>query len=178
MTIDVSPRVNDYLQRLTGPSGRRPFDLQLVRSRLVRWTPDATRYWNAFGAAIGSGISPIPPPPSAGELDTRAIRVTPRFLRSVMPIDADVVYQRVGVPDAERCDLVIATNVLLYYGKFEQMLAASNIAAMMAPGGLFLTNTKLDDLPALSLQKVTETASAFSDRPGDGEYIFVYRKPR
>jgi hypothetical protein len=178
MTIDVSPRVNGYLRRLTGPSGRRPFDLQLVRDRLIRWTPDATQYWNAFGAAIGSGISPIPPPPSAGELDTRAIRVTPKFLRSVMPIDADIVYQRVAVPDAERCDLVIATNVLLYYGTFEQMLAVLNITAMLAPGGLLLTNTRLDDLPALSLQKVTETATAFSDRPGDGEYVFVYRKPR
>jgi len=177
-TIDVSPRVNDYLRRLISPSGRRPFDLQFVRSRLVRWTPDATRYWNAFGAAIGSGISPIPPPPSAGELETRAIRVAPGFLRGVPPTEADIVYQRVGVPDAERCDLVVATNILLYYGKFEQMLAASNIAAMLAPGGLFLTNTKLDDLPAFSLRKVTETATAFSDRPGDGEYVFVYRKPR
>jgi len=178
MTIDVSPRVNGYLRRLTGPSGRRPFDLQLVRDRLIRWTPDATRYWNAFGAAIGSGISPIPPPPSAGELDTRAIRVTNKLLRSVMPIDADVVYQRVGVPDAERCDLVIATNVLLYYGTFEQMLAVLNITAMLAPGGLLLTNTKLDDLPAFPLRRVAETATAFSDRPGDGEYVFVYRKMR
>jgi len=177
-TVDVSPRINDYLRRLTGPPGRRPFDLQLVRDRLIRWTPDATRYWNAFGAAIGSGISPIPPPPSAGELDTRAIRVTPKFLRSVMPIDADIVYQRVAVPDAERCDLVIATNVLLYYGTFEQMLAVLNITAMLAPGGLLLTNTKLDDLPAFPLRRVAETATAFSGRPGDGEYVFVYRKMR
>ena len=178
MTIDISPRVNGYLRRLTGRQERRPFDLQLVRSRLVRWTPDATRYWNAFGAAVGSGVSPITPPPSAGELETRAIRVAPRFLQGVSPIEADIVHQRLGMPDAERCDLVVATNILLYYDKFEQMLAASNIAAMLAPGGLFLTSTKLDDLPAMSLQKVTETATAFSDRPGDGEYVFVYRKPR
>jgi hypothetical protein len=178
MTIDVSPRVNDHLRRLTGPQGRRPFDLQLVRSRQVRWTPDATRYWNAFGAAVGSGVSPIPPPASAGELESRAIRVAPRFLQVVSPIEADIVYQRIGVPDEERCDLIVATNILLYYDRFEQTLAASNIAAMLAPGGLFLTNTKLDDLPALALQKVKETATAFSDRPGDGEYVFVYRKPR
>jgi hypothetical protein len=68
--------------------------------------------------------------------------------------------------------------VLLYYGTFEQTLAASNIAAMLTPGGVFLTNTKLDDLPALPMQKVTETASAFSARPGDGEYIYAYRKSR
>jgi chemotaxis methyl-accepting protein methylase len=111
-------------------------------------------------------------------LETRAIRVAPRFVRGVSPIEADIVYQRLGMPDAERCDLVVATNVLLYYGKLEQTLAASNIAAMLAPGGFFLTNTKLDDLAALPLQKVTETATAFSDRPGDGEYVFVYRKPR
>ena len=88
-----------------------------------------------------------------------------------MPIDADIVYQRVAVPDAERCDLVIATNVLLYYDAFEQMLAVLNITAMLAPGGLLLTNTKLDDLPAFPLRRVAETATAFSDRPGDGEYV-------
>jgi hypothetical protein len=43
---------------------------------------------------------------------------------------------------------------------------------------VLLTNTKLDDLPAFPLRKVAETATAFSDRPGDGEYVFVYRKPR
>ena len=31
---------------------------------------------------------------------------------------------------------------------------------------------------ALTAAEGPETATAFSDRPGDGEYVFVYRKPR
>ncbi len=37
-------------------------------------------------------------------------------------------------------DLVIATNILPYFDDGELMLAMSNIAAMLAPGGVFLHN--------------------------------------
>jgi hypothetical protein len=37
-------------------------------------------------------------------------------------------------------DLVIATNILPYFDDAQLVLAASNIAAMLAPGGVFLHN--------------------------------------
>ncbi len=92
------------------------------------------------------------------------------------PIEANIVYQRIDVEAGERFDLLIATNVLVYYDAFEQMLAAHNVARLLAPGGLFLTNTRLDDVPAFPLTRVTSSATPFSSRPGDGEYIYVYRK--
>jgi SAM-dependent methyltransferase len=177
-TIDVSARVNDHLKRLVGPGGRRPFDLQLVRDPLIAWTPDATQYWSGFGASIGTVTTPVDPPSSVRTLERRAIRVRPDVIGHIAPIDANIVYQRIMPTPDERFDLVVATNVLLYYDAFEQMLAASNIAALLAPDGLFLTNTKLDDLPAFPLERVAESSTAFSSRPGDGEYVFSYRRRR
>ena len=37
-------------------------------------------------------------------------------------------------------DLVVATNILPYFDDGELMLAMTNIAAMLAPGGVFLHN--------------------------------------
>ena len=42
--------------------------------------------------------------------------------------------------DGKPFDLVIATNILPYFDDGELMLAMSNIAAMLAPGGVFLHN--------------------------------------
>jgi chemotaxis methyl-accepting protein methylase len=52
------------------------------------------------------------------------------------------VFERLTqMPVEERFDLVVATNVLVYYDVFEQALALSNAAAMLRPGGLVVTNT-------------------------------------
>ena len=54
------------------------------------------------------------------------------------------------MPEAERFDLVVATNVLVSYDPFEQALALSNIAAMLEPGGFFLTNYAVTPRPPMS----------------------------
>jgi hypothetical protein len=65
--------------------------------------------------------------------------------------------------------------VLLYYGALEQALATANIGALLRPGGLLLTNTRLDDLPGLREVKAGELLTVFSDPPGDGEVAYAYR---
>ena len=173
-TIDINSRVNSHLNRLAASASPSTFDLQLIRDRHIGWTTSASRYWSTFGSSIGAPVAPIAPPSSAGSLETRAVRVSADVLRRIQPIEANIIYQRVDLEPAEQFDLVIATNILLYYDSFEQMLAAYNIVRMLAPGGVFVTNTKLDDVPALPMTRVTSTATAFSSRPGDGEYIYVY----
>jgi predicted TPR repeat methyltransferase len=106
------------------------------------------------------------------------VTVRPGLLRRVSAVDANIVHQRLEVPVAERFDLVIATNVLLYYGALEQALATANIASLLRPDGLLLTNTRLDDLPGIGQAKVGESLTVFSDRPGDGEVVFTYRLGR
>jgi hypothetical protein len=176
VTLDINPRVNDHLRRLaTRPTGA-PYELQLVRRAAIPWTPAASRYFNQFGASVGEQVAPVKAPDQAEAVEARAIRIPPERLRCVTPAEVDVVYQRLPLPVQERFDLVIATNVLLYYDRFEQALAAHSIEALLVSGGLLLTNTPLDDLPAFPLRLVQQTTHVFSERAGDGEVMTSYAR--
>jgi hypothetical protein len=175
-TFDVSPRVNEHLRQLAVRPAPRPYDLQLVRAADIPWTAGPSRYFADFGAAIGREVAPVKPPPGAPPLKSRAVRISPALLRRVTPIDFDVVYQRLAVADTERFDLVVATNVLLYYDLFEQGLAARSIEALLRPNGVFLTNTEIDAVPAFPLRRLQRTTHTFSARAGDGELMFAYRR--
>ena len=64
-------------------------------------------------------------------------------------------------------DLVHATNDLVYYDVFEQALAHANIASMLRPGGLLLTNTAVLPTPPMkasaSYLRVPHTAQRYDD---------------
>jgi hypothetical protein len=175
-TFDVSPRVNAHVRGFAARPPSRPYDLQLVRRADVPWTPAASRYFETFGMAIGSPAAPAKPLEAAGLVDARAVRVSPAALRRVLAQELDIVHQRLNVAEHERFDLVLATNVLLYYDRFEQALAARSIEAMLGPAGLLLTNTEIDDVPAFPLRRVSRTTHVFSARPGDGEVVIAYRR--
>jgi hypothetical protein len=88
-----------------------------------------------------------------------------------------VVLQREERPANEKFDLVIATNILLYYDLFEQSLAMANIGSMLAPGGLFLTNTRMTLLPGSALRAAGYTDSVYTtglqgDETGDRVYVY------
>jgi chemotaxis methyl-accepting protein methylase len=91
-------------------------------------------------------------------------------------VDLNVVYQRLELPPAERFDLVVATNVLVYYDTFEQCLALANVARMTAVGGLFLSNNAVLELPGSTLRSVGYKTVVFSDRADDGEHVIFYRR--
>jgi 2-polyprenyl-3-methyl-5-hydroxy-6-metoxy-1,4-benzoquinol methylase len=80
-------------------------------------------------------------------------------------------------------DLVVATNVLIYYDTFEQALAVSNMASMLRGGGLLLTNQPVPVPAACGLSPVSIMSVGFG-RVGAGtgshergDSIYVYRKP-
>jgi SAM-dependent methyltransferase len=60
------------------------------------------------------------------------------------------------VPD-EKFDLILATNILIYYDLFEQSLAVANIAKMLRPGGFFLSNDPISELPTSPVKSVGAT---------------------
>ena len=74
----------------------------------------------------------------------------------------------------ERFDLVIATNILIYYDVFEQSLALSNIARMLRPGGWLLTNTPLFELPEIPMRAAGETQVSYT--PGGNDWVVWYRR--
>jgi predicted TPR repeat methyltransferase len=101
------------------------------------------------------------------------VRIQPAVVASVAPRDLNIVVDRLPLRDDERFDLIVATNVLVYYDLFEQALAAANIAAMLRPGGVFVTNTAVLPTPPLrataSYLRVAHTAERYDE-------IFWYQR--
>jgi SAM-dependent methyltransferase len=143
--FDVSPRVIQHLAaaRTRARAGRGYLvHLPLAPDTPSReWNPQLVAYWRRFGDQVGEAATPAPLPESGGEVNIRAVDVGPRSVLSIVPHQLDVVIERIDrLPAGEQFDLVVATNVLLYYDVFEQTLAVANIARMLKPGGLLIAN--------------------------------------
>ena len=177
-TFDLSPRVNDHLERVRLRAQRgQGYVIQLPYDGQAQWKPEAVRYWERFGERVGSPLPPIGPlPPSASALKIRAVRVRPAIASLIAPIDLNIVLQRLDVPPSERFDLIIATNILVYYDTFEQSLAMANIERMLRPGGFLLSNNALLELPFSRLRAVDYSTVAYSDRQSDGDHIVWYQR--
>ena len=149
-TFDISTRVNDHLRnalaKAAGPAG---YVVTLPLEGDETWTGRVMAYWRQWGSAVGDEVQAIAPPAAASNLRARAVRIHPAVVAAIDPRDFNVVLDRPAMPESGRFDLVVATNVLLYYDVFEQALAASNVAAMLKSGGLFLTNTAVLPQPPL-----------------------------
>ena len=180
-TLDISSRVNLHIEtaRKNAALGR-PYTVQLPWYADGRWTPEFrssfTQYWQALGAKIGEPVAPIPVPQSAPGFDTRAVKVRPTVVNRLKPIDMNIVFQRLPLPPEERFDLIIGTNIFLYYGGFEQSLARVNVAAMLKPGGYLLSNDKLQDTVPSGLDPVMVTEIPMTGAPVITDYIYCYRR--
>ncbi len=128
-TFDLSPRVNRHLETARERARlNEPYPLNVPRDTEVRWKPELATYWERFGDQIGEPAAFIAPR-GAGSVLVRSVRVRPEIVASIDPKDLNIVLQRLEpLPPEDRFDLVIATNVLVYYNVFEQSLALTNIA--------------------------------------------------
>ncbi len=85
--------------------------------------------------------------------------------------------QRVDLPAAnEHYDLIVATNILVYYDVFEQSLAMANVATMLKPGGLLLTNSPVFELPLSPMRSVGYTDLLYEQRDAGRDRVFWYRR--
>ena len=169
--FDLSPRVNAHLAaarvRSTAGTG---YTIVLPRDVDQAWSPELIEYWTRFGQAIGQEGRTPAPPGNAGHVQVRSVAIRPAVVMQVSSRDLDIVLDRVeSSTDAERFDLVIATNVLLYYDVFEQSLALANIAAMLRGGGVLLSNTRLVELPGVPMAQAGHTDVVYTRLPGIGE---------
>ncbi len=167
--FDLSPRVLQHLDSArTQARAGRPYSLVLPRNADRAWTRELVDYWRTLGNRVGSATTPPSPPVSAGRVDARGLLVRPPVVLSIAPVDLNVVTQWPDVPAANRFDLIVATNILLYYDVFEQSLAAANIARLLRPGGFLLTNNQVFEVPATPLGGVGFTDSTYMSLPGVG----------
>lgn len=179
-TLDISPLVNAHIEtaRQNAALGR-PYTVQLPWLSNGRWNDDFrakfTGYWRALGSEIGDPVAPIPVPEALPGISTRAVRVRPAMVRRVHPIDMNIVYQVLAAAPGERFDLIVGTNIFLYYGAFEQSLARSNTAAMLRPGGYLLSNDKLAEGVSSGLDLVMTTEIPMTTEPVITDSIFCYR---
>ncbi len=176
-SLDLSPRVNDHIERSRRAAVQgRGYTIQLPRDPSRGWTPDLVAYWKRFGDQIGSPATPVAVPASLQGTVLRAVRVRPEFVRGMRAIDLNVVLQREEAPADGKFDLLIATNILVYYDTFEQSLALANIQRMLRPGGFLLTNNLLLELPSSKMKSVDYVSVEYSKRESDGDQIVWYRK--
>ena len=173
-TLDLSPRVNDHLARareraLKGLSYeiRLPLDLGLT------WSGEVQSYWRAAGDRIGSVVAESRQPSIGKDLRVRTLRVPPRVVLQVQPENVNIVVQRAS---DRRFDLIVATNVFVYYDVLEQALAMSNVEAMLRPGGFLLSNNAMLELPSSDVRSVGYLTVEYSKRQDDGDHIVWYRR--
>ena len=176
-TLDLSERVNDHMNRARERAAAGAgYTVELTLNPAIHWRPDALAYWGNWGSRIGASVAPIQPPAEMGRIETRAVKVQPAVVLRVAPRDVNVVMERLRFDDpGERFELVIATNVLVYYDLFEQALALQNIAAMVRPGGFLLSNDALIEVRGGGLRSAGSSVVAYSDRKEDADYVKWYQ---
>lgn len=177
VTFDLSPRVNDHLTQSRQRAQRgEAYTVQLPRDLTTNWRPGAVTYWEHFGDQIGKPIAPVGVPLNISGVKLRAVRVRPNVVTRITAADLNVVLQRPELAAGETFDLVIATNILIYYETFEQSLALLNIEKMLRPGGFLLSNNALVELPSSRMHSVDYLTVVYSDRAGDGDHIVWYQR--
>lgn len=176
--MDISSQVISHLEaaRARAKPGT-PYVLQLPRDLDSSWRPEVISYWERFGNQIGSAAKAAMVPAGIKSLNMRAVSVRPDLVLRVLPCELNIVLQRLDLPETQKFDLIVATNILLYYDVFEQSLALANIARMLKPGGFLLSNNALLELPGSPVHSVDYLTVVYSDdRPDDGDHIVWYQR--
>lgn len=178
-TFDISDRVNRLLASVRkNAAAGHPYTIQLLAT-----FPDQSNrpfvagfeeYWKPLGSRIGRAVKPIPVPEGAWEIRNRAINVRPEVVRRVLPLDMNVVLQTLPLPLEQKFDLVIATNVFVYYGALDQSLARANLATMIKPGGFLICNESLPEAAPSKLVLSGRTVLTVSETPPILDYMFTY----
>jgi SAM-dependent methyltransferase len=175
--FDISSRVLDHLRRARDRAkAGGSYVVQLPRETRRPWASEAVQYWRSFGNQIGVAVAPIKPPGTLLSLETRAVGVRRDVVLSCAPMDLDVVFDRIEMPADERFDLVVATNIFVYYDTLEQALALQNVSTLLKPGGFLLSNDWLPPLPEVPMRSVGYTFVRYAEGASAGDNIFWWKR--
>ncbi len=136
---DINPRVVDHLTR----SRDHPPVLTLVSEIRESDSTTLSADYREYFAQLGKAIADEDDPPRGGIATLvqghlrKTVRVGKPAAGALAAATLDVVTERL---DGKTFDLIVATNILPYFDDAELMLAMSNVAGMLAPGGVFLHN--------------------------------------
>ncbi len=174
--VDLSARVRDHVRDALAQARKgSAYTVQVPLDQDTRWLPETTGYWRRFGSEIGTSAQALSPPPGV-EVRTRAVRIGPDVVKLLRGADLNVVLQHLPLAEDRKLDLMIATNVMVYYEPFEQALALQNIAGMLRPGGMLLSNNALPEVKGVPMRPVGGTSVAYSEDPDDGDHVLWYKR--
>jgi hypothetical protein len=172
-TLDISPRVNDHLRRARQrASAGESYRFRLPLDRDVKWKAPAVEYWKIAGDRVGRAAPASRATLAGATVDVRIVTVRPAVTLRIEPLDLNVVLQRSAT---HQFDLVVATNVFVYYDVLEQVLALSNVRAMLKPGGLLLSNNALLELAESGMRSIGYVTTEYSEARDDGDHIVFYQ---
>ncbi|HTC89264.1 MAG TPA: hypothetical protein VK686_13245 [Bryobacteraceae bacterium] len=176
--FDISAPVIEHVQRARERAAKGTgYVVQLPRDARLRWPPELIAYWKSLGDQVGTTIEPIAPPRIFQSLETRAVRIGPKVVLGCDPLDLNIVLERLNLPEPDRFDLIIGTNIFVYYDAFEQALALENAGAMLKSGGLLLTNDRLPIVPGGSMRLAGVTVVPFDSTGANApQAVGWYRK--
>ncbi len=176
-TLDLSTRVNDHIERAVGRARNgSSYVFHLPVAGDVSWKPEFLHYWQTVGDRIGGQTASPRVPPAAGPVKIRSVAVRPSVVGRITARDVNITAQHLTLADAERFDLIVATNVFVYYDRLQQGLAMIGVANMLRPGGFLLSNNALVEVPSTGLRSVGYSKTLYSERDEDGDLIVWYRK--
>ena len=174
--FDISPQVLDHVSQAAARArSRQPYTLQLVLDRTPAWNTGALNYWRRLGERIGSNAPPMPVPSQIKNVDRRAVRIRPEIVTVLDPQSLNIVSQHVEAPAGQRFDLIVATNIFLYYNRFEQALALLNIESMLNAGGVAVSNDLAEDYSGLKLRTVGTVSVPYT--PSQADQVRIYSTP-
>ena len=99
------------------------------------------------------------------------MRIRPDVVLACQAVDLNIVLERLNLAEADRFDLIVGTNIFIYYDAFERSLALENAGSMLKRGGLLLTNDKLPEVDAGSMRQAGVT-----EVPYNRDAVGWYRK--
>lgn len=170
--LDISPRVIDHVRRARARAAANVgYTLNLPLSRKTPWVPEVRTYWLNFGGRIGAPVPATAPDAVADLAEVRAVRARPSAVRRMSALDFDIVSDRL---DGAAFDLVIATNVFLYYDTLDQALAMSNVESMLKPGAFLLANVSSPGLASVHLRPLDATTTRYTDARDGSENVLDF----
>ena len=140
----------------------------LVQSGIPSWEPriiEASGLAHAIEVVRGKCLMSVERSTPLRPFDTFTVRLA-SFELSGTPTDE-------GLRDDELFDLVVATNVFVYYDTFEQALAVVNVGRMLRSGGSLLANQAVRPVAPMK-PAVGHDTIVYSDRQFD--HMFWYQR--
>lgn len=133
ITADINPRVSEWVSRVRGTQPTLSLVTDIAETAHVRLTDDYREYFANVGRASGAegplrGLAP-------GRLG-KSIAVAGRVTDGIDAATIDITVERLEA----RYDLIVVTNLFPYLSDPELLLAISNIAGMLNPGGILIHN--------------------------------------